>query len=123
MVCARDSGPTEVGAGLKARPYLVNHRCHLYQGTDTSTISAGHAMHTARRPSFIESPYSSSIATLMIISPVSVVIGPGGTESFDARAVFGQQKHPLSRVGYEGWPTLAERHLLYPSRAVRAPRG
>ena len=27
----------------------------------------------------------------MIIPPVSVVIGPGGTESFDARAVFGQQ--------------------------------
>jgi hypothetical protein len=56
--------------------YLVNHRCHLYQGTDTSTISAGHAMLTARRPSLIESLYSSSIATLMIIPPVSVVIGP-----------------------------------------------
>ena len=56
--------------------YLVNHRCHLYQGTNTSTISAGHAMLTARRPSLLESLYSSSIATLMIISPVSVVSGP-----------------------------------------------
>jgi hypothetical protein len=38
---------------------------------------------------------------------------PGdGTESFDARAVFGQQKHPLSRVGNEGRPVLAERHLF-----------
>jgi hypothetical protein len=56
--------------------HLVNHRCHLYQGTDTSTISAGHAMLTALRPSLVESLYSSSIATLMIISPVSVVSGP-----------------------------------------------
>src|SRR5215212_2655892 len=56
--------------------YLVYHRCHLYQGTDTSTIAAGHAMLTARRPSLLESLYSSSIATLMIISPVSVVSGP-----------------------------------------------
>src|SRR5215217_7690345 len=33
-----------------------------------------------------------------------------GTESFDARAVFGQQQHPLSRIGHEGRPVLAERH-------------
>src|SRR5215213_7236138 len=56
--------------------HLVNHRCHLFQGTDTSTNSAGHAMLTARRPSLLESLYSSSIATLMMISPVSVVSGP-----------------------------------------------
>src|SRR5215208_4984395 len=35
-----------------------------------------------------------------------------GTESFDARAVFGQQQHPLSRIGHEGGPVLAERHLF-----------
>src|SRR5215213_9442100 len=35
-----------------------------------------------------------------------------GTESFDARAVFGQQKHPLSRVGHEGRPVLAKRHFF-----------
>src|SRR5215203_6018963 len=35
-----------------------------------------------------------------------------GTESFDARAVFGQQHHPLSRIGHEGRPVLAERHLF-----------
>ena len=56
--------------------HLVNHRCHLYQGTDTSTISAGHAMLTARRPSLVESLYSSSVATLIIIPPFSVVRGP-----------------------------------------------
>src|SRR5215213_6737453 len=65
-----------------------------------------------------------------------------GTESFDARAVFGQQQHPLSRVGHEGRPILAERHLFTDfilisrgeisqppvirhklSRAARAPQG
>lgn len=56
--------------------YLVNHRCHLYQGTDTSTLSAGQAMLTARRPSLLESLYSCSIATLIIIPPISVEIGP-----------------------------------------------
>src|SRR5215213_6297306 len=35
-----------------------------------------------------------------------------GTESFDARAVFGQQQHPLSRIGHEGRPVLAESHLF-----------
>src|SRR5919112_2412872 len=35
-----------------------------------------------------------------------------GTESFDARAVFGQQQHPLSRIGHERRPVLAERHLF-----------
>src|SRR5215216_155200 len=34
-----------------------------------------------------------------------------GTESFDARAVFGQQQHPLSRIGHQRRPVLAERHL------------
>src|SRR5215204_4371545 len=55
--------------------YLVNHRCHLYQGTNTSTLSAGQAMLTARRPSHRESLYSCSIATRMMISPDSVDIG------------------------------------------------
>jgi hypothetical protein len=70
------SRPCRGRGGFETRPYLVNHRCHLYQGTDTSTIAAGHAMLTAGRPSFVESLYSSSIATLMIISPVSAVSGP-----------------------------------------------
>src|SRR5215203_3697262 len=56
--------------------YLVNHRCHLYQGTNTSTLSAGQAMLTARRPSLLDSLYSSSVATRMTIAPVSVVSGP-----------------------------------------------
>ena len=61
---------------LMAKTYRVNHRCHLYQGTNTSTLSAGQAMLTARRPSLLASLYSCSIATLMMISPFSVDIGP-----------------------------------------------
>jgi hypothetical protein len=61
---------------LMPETYLVNHRCHLYQGTNTSTLAAGQAMLTARRPSRRESLYSCSVATLMMISPFSVDIGP-----------------------------------------------
>src|SRR5215210_4523751 len=66
--------------------HLVNHRCHLYQGTNTSTCAAGHAMLTARRPSLLESLYSSSMATLMIILPVSVVSGPETARNPSLRA-------------------------------------
>ena len=46
------SAPTPDACSLNL---LVNHRCHLYQGTNTSTLSAGQAMLTARRPSLRES--------------------------------------------------------------------
>src|SRR5215210_1362958 len=105
-------------------PYLVNHRCHLYQGTNTSTISAGHAMLTARRPSLLEFLYSSSIATLMMISPVSVVSGPETARNPSMR-------EPSSESNSTCCPGSGTRGgLLLPnvisspaSRAVRAPRG
>src|SRR5215211_7775704 len=104
--------------------HLVNHRCHLYQGTDTSTNSAGHAMLTARRPSLLESLYSSSIATLMMISPVSVVSGPETARNPSMR-------EPSSESNSTCCPGSGTRGgLLLPnvisspaSRAVRAPRG
>src|SRR5215207_1165627 len=35
-----------------------------------------------------------------------------GPEPLDARAILGQQEHLLPRVGHEGGPALAERHLF-----------
>src|SRR5215203_1666321 len=105
--------------------YLVSHRCHLYQGTDTSTISAGHAMLTARRPSLVESLYSSSIATLMIISPVSVESGPETARNPSMR-------EPSSDSNSTRCPGSGTRgglflpnviRQLYRSRAGRALRG
>src|SRR5215208_5922486 len=92
--------------------YLVSHRCHLYQGTDTSTISAGHAMLTARRPSLVESLYSSSIATLMIISPVSVVSGPDTARNPSMREPSSDSNSTRCPGSGTRRPVLAERHLF-----------